>query len=77
MDERTHEIWRSLIDALYSVYDNDEFVDGVYSALETESDAQIVIEYINRGEEIDPTQIGLLALTLSNAHEEEKKRGNQ
>ena len=77
MDERTHEIWRSLIDALYSVYDNDEFVDGVYSALETESDAQIVIEYINRGEEVDPMQIGLLALTLSNAHEEEKKRGNQ
>lgn len=77
MDERTHEIWHSLIDALHSVYDNDEFVDGVYSALETESDAQIVIKYINRGEEVDPTQIGLLALTLSNDHEEAKRRGNQ
>ena len=72
-----NNIWDKLDELLRSVYNNDEFAIGVSSFLDTESDAQTVIEYINRGEEVDPTQIGLLALTLSNAHEEERKQGNE
>lgn len=72
-----NNIWDKLDELLRLVYDNDEFAIGVSSFLDTESDAQTVIEYINRGVEADPTQIGLLALTLSNAHEEEKRRGNE
>ena len=47
--EKTSEIAKELIEMLVDLSDDDEFVLGIMTDLETDDERKIVIDYINNG----------------------------
>lgn len=69
MDTNKLDISKKLETLLYSVQKDDAFVDWVFACIEYTEEAQLIIDYIERGENVDQTQIGLLALDIANARD--------
>lgn len=51
------QIYQTLADKLRDIWDDEEFIVGVLSDLETEEDLERVIRYIDAGVDIDPSSI--------------------
>lgn len=51
------QLYQTLADKLRDIWDDEEFIVGVLSDLETEEDLERVIRYINAGVDIDPSSI--------------------
>ena len=51
------QLYQTLADKLRDIWDNEEFIVGVLSDLETEEDLERVIRYIDAGVDIDPSSI--------------------
>lgn len=49
---------------LVSIKADKDFVKGVMCYLETDEERQIVIDYIEKGEDVNTTQINLLSLDI-------------
>ena len=51
------QLYQTLADKLRDIWDDEEFIVGVLSDLETEEDLERVIRYIDAGVDIDPSSI--------------------
>lgn len=51
------QLYQTLVDKLRDIWDDEEFIVGVLSDLETEEDLERVIRYIDAGVDIDPSSI--------------------
>ncbi len=51
------QLYQTLADKLRDIWDDEEFIVGVLSDLETEEDIERVIRYIDAGVDIDPSSI--------------------
>lgn len=51
------QLYQTLADKLRDIWDDEEFIVGVLSDLETEEDLERVIHYIDAGVDIDPSSI--------------------
>ena len=51
------QLYQALADKLRDIWDDEEFIVGVLSDLETEEDLERVIRYIDAGVDIDPSSI--------------------
>ena len=51
------QLYQTLADKLRDIWDDEEFIVGVFSDLETEEDLERVIRYIDAGVDIDPSSI--------------------
>lgn len=69
MEVSRQDVEDRLIDLLYTVWNDDEFVTGVFSSVESVEEELLLIKFIERGIDVDPTQVGLLALDIANARE--------
>lgn len=52
-----NQLYQTLADKLRDIWDDEEFIVGVLSDLETEEDLERVIRYIDAGVDIDPSSI--------------------
>ena len=52
-----NQLYQTLADKLRDIWDDEEFIVGVLSDLETEEDIERVIRYIDAGVDIDPSSI--------------------
>lgn len=51
------QLYQTLADKPRDIWDDEEFIVGVLSDLETEEDLERVIRYIDAGVDIDPSSI--------------------
>lgn len=51
------QLYQTLADKLRDIWDDEEFIVGVLSDLETEEDLERIIRYIDAGVDIDPSSI--------------------
>ena len=51
------QLYQTLADKLRDIWDDEEFIVGVLSDLETEEDLERVIRYMDAGVDIDPSSI--------------------
>lgn len=51
------QLYQTLADKLRDIWDDEEFIVGVLSDVETEEDLERVIRYIDAGVDIDPSSI--------------------
>lgn len=51
------QLYQTLADKLRDIWDDEEFIVGVLSDLETEKDLERIIRYIDAGVDIDPSSI--------------------
>lgn len=51
------QLYQTLADKLRDIWDDEEFIVGVLSDLETDEDLERVIRYIDAGVDIDPSSI--------------------
>ena len=58
------KIETELIKKLLGIWDDEEFVLGVITDLETDREKKAVIDYIDQGKDIDPSSIALLSLHI-------------
>ena len=72
--EKTSEIAKELIEMLVDLSDDDEFVLGIMTDLETDDERKIVIDYINNGEDVTYENLILLSLHLNNKREKNMKK---
>ena len=66
---KTSETAKELIEMLVDISDDDEFVLGIMTDLETDAERKIVIDYINNGEDVTYENLILLSLHLNNKRE--------
>lgn len=72
MDKEERKLRIKLEKLLYAISDDEDFIDGIFSEMETPEDVQTVIDYIERGVDVDPTQISLLSIDIGKAHDSAK-----
>lgn len=75
MDNAERELRIKLEQLLYGVWNDEEFIDGVFAYMDTAEDVQTVIDYIERGIDVDATQVSLLCLDIGNAKEAANGQG--
>lgn len=54
---------------LKNLYNDKDFVVGVMSSVDDDSDAEAILSFIENGEDVTPENIILLALELDISHE--------
>lgn len=54
-----------LLEKLREIYDDDEFVMGVLTYADNEEDQQTIIQFIEKGEDVDDETVTVLAMELS------------
>ena len=59
----------TLIPMLYDIYDSKEFVDGIYSYIDTEEKCLAMIDYIKSYEDVDPSSVCVMALEICDAYD--------
>ncbi len=57
-------LYQTLADKLRAIWDDEEFIIGVLSDLETKEDLERVIRYIDAGVDIDPSSIVCLSTEI-------------
>ena len=58
------QLYQTLADKLRDIWDDEEFIVGVLSDLETEEDLERVIRYIDAGVDIDPSSIACFSTEM-------------
>lgn len=67
------EIKRKLFDKLKEFYNDKDFVGGVISNTKTDEERQVIIDYIDKGENVTTDKITLLGLSLKRKRIEDSK----
>lgn len=67
------EIKRKLFDKLKEIYNDKDFVCGVISNTKTDEERQVIIDYIDKGEDVTSDKITLLGLNLKRKRIEDSK----
>lgn len=67
------EIKRKLFDKLKDFYNDKDFVGGVISNTKTDEERQVIIDYIDKGENVTIDKITLLGLSLKRKRIEDSK----
>lgn len=57
-----------LISKLRAIYDSREFVDGIYSYIDTEEKCLAMLEYLDSYEDIDMSSVCLMALEINDKY---------
>ena len=72
------KLQEKLVDKLKTVSKDKDFILGVLMDAETEEDQQTIIDYIDKGEDINEQNISLLSVFLDNKryHPERNLAGN-
>lgn len=72
------ELQKKLRDKLKTVSKDKDFILGVLMDAETEEDQQIIIDYIDKGEDVNEQNVTLLSVFLDNKryHPERNLAGN-
>lgn len=61
------DIGLELAKKLKTVYDNDNFILGVLTYADNEEDQKKIIEFIDKGQDVDDETVMVLAMDLSDA----------
>lgn len=67
------EIKRKLFDKLKEFYNDKDFVGGVISNTKTDEERQVIIDYIDKGENVTTDKITLLGLSLKRKRIDDSK----
>lgn len=72
------ELQKKLRDKLKTVSKDKDFILGVLLDAETEEDQQVIIDYIDKGEDVNEQNVSLLSVFLYNKryHPERNLAGN-
>ena len=61
-----NEIDKKLLGLLEKIYDNDDFIIGIFSNADNEEDRQTIIEYIEKDDDVSVENVILLSVFLDN-----------
>ena len=59
-------IEKKLLSLLEKLYDNNDFIIGIFSNVDNEEDRKTIIDYIEKGDDVTVENIILLSLYLDN-----------
>lgn len=68
-----------LLEKLKAIYDNKDFIAGIFSNADNQDDRQRIVDYIDAGEEVTVENLLLLSVFLDNKrhHPERNLAGNE
>lgn len=69
MDEIEKKIRKELFDKLKNIYDNKDFVIGVLTIAQHPEDMKTIIDFIDAGEDVTPSNIIALSVLLDDVRE--------
>ena len=69
MENNIPIVSKKLYSALKNVYDNPDFIKAIFVYAEVEEDRQTILDFIDRGNDVDVETISVLAMDLSDARE--------